>query len=514
MLDALAAIPPGQFGPAEAAHLLWRAGFGGTWKEAETLAAKGLEPAVAGLLERGDDAADATPPGFATLPLLTHDEFYKSLKDLPREKRQEARNARYARENEGIDALKYWWLKRMLDAPNPLVEKMTLFWHSHFASSFENKIRYTFPLWRQNQFFRTRALAPFPELMRGILRDPAMLVWLDNASSHRNRPNENLARELMELFSMGVNQYSEEDVRACARALTGYSVDRGTWQFVFREDAHDNDTKKFLGWTGNFGADDVVRIICEKEATAKFMARKLLEFFLYENPDPGLLDEATRVYAAYSLNTRAFLSTLFKSQIFYSREARGRIVKSPVVLALGAVKAMEVGLPPAEVLLDALRVMGQDLFFPPDVNGWPGGMTWINSNTLLVRYNFANFLLHGVSPSEFQVFDRDDAESATMRRRFVEGQRTEHAVDWNPREQLEKSGAIRDLTNPARITAHFVRQFLQRDATPETHATYLEFCTTDAAGGRAELTLRSDHFNERVKGLVHLIMSSPEYQLC
>ncbi len=511
-------MPARFFNPERAARLLWRAGFGGTWQEATALADLGLDEAVNRLVDYAP-SPDLAAPTCAALPDLTDKQFRESIEIYDEDERRDLAQDRRRAESDNIDSLKTWWLQRMhasspltSSAPPPLEEKLTLFWHGHFASGFQDKIERTHPLWRQNQTLRTHAAGPFPDLFAAILRDPAMLVWLDNASSHKGRPNENLARESMELFSTGVGPYTETDVKESARALTGWSVDRDTWTFDFRENAHDTDPKTFLGATGNFDGDDLVRIICEQPAPATFLARKLLDFFIVTNPDPDLVAATADFYRYRNYDTRELLHVLLRSQIFHANENAQSIVKSPVVLAIGALKAMEVPYPDRQILLGPLGVMGQNLFFPPDVNGWPGGFDWINSNTLLIRYNFANFLLNGVSPDEFKTFD--DRMVGSQRRDFIEGQRNQNAIDWSPKRQLEANDATRTLLTTGDIIEHFTRQFLQRPAPPELQAALLKFAETDAAGGRRSMSLNDTNFDERARGIAHLIMSSPDYQLC
>jgi len=514
----LSPLPKNEFDAYKAAHLLWRAGFGGTWDEAATLAKLGLDAAVDALINFPKTPVPA--PEGATLPVESEKAFQERVKNLGESERQKAQEDRQARERNGITDLKYWWLKRMLDStapsggkPAPLQEKLTLFWHSHFASSYADKIERTYPMWQQNEMFREHALDSFPEMLKQLIRNPAMLVWLDNAQSRREHPNENFARELMELFSTGVGHYSENDVKAAARSLTGNSVDRDDWSYRFRKDAHDFGQKTYLGQTGNWDGDDVVRIICEQDATVTFMTKKFLEFFVYENPEPALLEEASALYRAQGLALGPFLATLFKSELFYSQRATSAIVKSPVVLAIGALKSMRVDIPQKDVLTNALRLMGQDVFFPPEVNGWPGGMAWINSNMLLIRYNFANYLLHGVSPDEFKVFNQKTT-AGTMRRQFVQGQRSLNETVWSPRKQLKDSGMNRKLITSGDIVDYYIKQFLQRPVSRDLRDQLLGFAETDAAGGHKSYSVEDTNFDERTKGLVHLIMSSPDYQLC
>jgi uncharacterized protein (DUF1800 family) len=488
-------LPENRFGPYEAAHLLWRAGFGGTWEDIQALAASGLTQAVGSLVNFPPSTEPA--PDFITLP----------------EPDPGPGKARKVEERDKLAELRTWWLGRMVNTEHPLEEKMTLFWHGHFATSFEDKIEAAYPMWHQNQMFRRLALGPFPALLSALIRDPAMLVFLDNAESVKERPNENFGRELMELHSLGVGNYTENDVKACAHSLTGFSVNRDRWTFQYRADEHDPGEKTYLGQTGDWSGDDVVRIICQQPACGAFIGRKLLEYFVYEHPEPDLVEQAATLLRSSNYNFRKFFAVLFSSQLFYSDRARDSIVKSPVELTIGALKSMRVQVPAGDLLAEALRNMGQDLFFPPEVNGWAGGAAWINSNMLLVRYNFANYLLNGVNPEDFQVFDKKTAGSASKRRQFVESQR-QNIVNWTPRAQLRDLGADRKMLTSSDIVDYYINTFLARQVSNEMRDQLLAFMETDAAGGHRTFSLDDPNFDERVHDLAHLMMSSPDYQLC
>ncbi len=536
---AFSPFPAKKFDPSLAAHLLWRAGFGGTWADAEKLAARGLEGAVEWLLaparEKSDlkdkaahKAAPLVPPEGIALFKET-EEDRKNFQQLPVMERKRLARDRRLEQRKEIEALKRWWLQKMLTTERPLEEKLTLFWHSHFASSFDGKIHCAYPMWRQNELFRRFAFGRFHDQLRELVHDPAMLVWLDNAQSRRQRPNENLARELMELFSLGVGHYTEDDVKESARALTGYGVDRETWEFVFREKAHDPGQKTFLGNTGDWSGDDITQIICEQPAASRFMARKFLDFFLWPEPDAPLVEEAARVYREGDMELAAFLRKLFTSQEFYSRHAIAATLKSPVVLTVGALKSMRLPFPEGRAVLGALQLMGQDLFFPPDVNGWPGGLTWINSNVLLVRYNFSNYLINGVGQENFRPYKAKGGSKPTARRRFLARKRK---IMWSPSQELTALGLREKMDTPEAVVDFYVRDFLNRPVSAEFRQQLIKFLKTDdsdgpkdskdskeskesdGTNGQDSLRVGDEMFDERVRGVVHLIMSSPDYQLC
>lgn len=514
MSQLFAPLPEREFDAYHAAHLYWRAGFGCQWSQAEALAAKGLNSAIDYMLAWPEVPVDAPVPETAALPKVSRKEFEDSLQSLSEDEKNKLRNERGAEERKKIEGLKLWWLEKMSTAEQPLLEKLTLFWHSHFASSYYEKIEETFPMWQQNQLFRRLALAPLPELMEAVSKDGAMLIWLDNWRNNKGAPNENYARELMELFSMGPGPYSEKDVQESARAFTGWSTNKDDYQFEFHRGRHDGEEKTFFGKTGDWDGSDIVRMICEHPATPRFMARKFLHFFVCNNPPEEMVEEAAGIYKAGGMSAKPLLGAIFRSGLFYSDFARQKVVKSPVSLSLGALKSMNVQGLDRTKLLDALRLMGEDLFFPPDVNGWPGGMTWISSNTLLLRYNFSNFLLNGVSADDFKTFEKTEGMTASDRREFIEAQRGNGLIEWSPRKQLEERGLAKRLTSANMLVDYFSREFLQRPLDRATLDNYLRFCQTDASGGRADYSIASPNFDERTKGLVHLIMSSPEYQLC
>jgi hypothetical protein len=299
--------------------------------------------------------------------------------------------------------LRSWWLYVMLQGGHPLREKMTLFWHNHFATSI-TKVLDPQLMFRQNCLLRRHALARFGPLLHEISRDGAMQVWLDSNTNIKGRPNENYARELMELFSLGVGHYTEQDVKEAARAFTGWHTDgRG-----FRLDAgsHDGGSKTVLGQTGAWGGDDVVRIVLGRPETARFLVRKLYQFFFSENTDPpdALLTPLCDSFRQSDYDIASLVRTMLASRHFYSEHAFRQRIKGPVEYVLGAVQAVYRRYPEGEAdyrplpqrgLVKWLGGMGQELFAPPNVKGWPGGRSWLNTATLLERDNFAAALATG-----------------------------------------------------------------------------------------------------------------------
>jgi uncharacterized protein (DUF1800 family) len=288
----------------------------------------------------------------------------------------------------------------MLQSGHPLREKMTLFWHNHFATSIA-KVQSTTLMFRQNCLLRDHALSRLGPLLHAITRDPAMLLWLDSNSNVRGKPNENYARELMELFSLGVGHYTEKDIREAARSFTGWRTDGESVRFDPR--FHDDGMKTVLGKTGCWNAEDGVRIVLEQPAVAPFLVRKLYQFLVSERPVPdSLLKPLCESFRDSDYDVAGVVRTILASRHFYSDCAFRQRIKGPVEYVLGAVKAVccygntENASPlPQRVLVGWLGAMGQDLFAPPNVKGWPGGTAWLNTSTMLERDNFAAALATG-----------------------------------------------------------------------------------------------------------------------
>ena len=284
-----------------------------------------------------------------------------------------------------------WWLYRMFNTADPLLEKLTLFWHGHFASSVV-KVTNAQMMFDQNQLLRQHARGKFEEMVRAISRDPAMLVYLDSTTNRRIHPNENYARELMELFTLGVGNYSEDDIKQMARAFTGWEV-RGD-HFNFDPIQHDIAAKTFLGHSGNFDGNDAIHIVLEQPAASRFIARKLVRYFVFDEPPaPDLLIEPlAEELRSNGFDIGAIVRRIISSNLFFSENAIGKKIRSPVEFVVGLLKPLD-GMTSLVRLAQATADLGQTLFAPPNVKGWDGGRTWINSSTLLGRANIAGQIL-------------------------------------------------------------------------------------------------------------------------
>ncbi|MDB6064427.1 MAG: hypothetical protein JWR26_635 [Pedosphaera sp.] len=376
-----------------AAHLLNRAGFGGTPAEIEHLASLGPQQAVLSLVEFDKNPDSTANPEWAE-PDPTRAERYMEMRNADAEKKRQFQQEEQKKQRQRIVELKYWWLQRMAKGPSPLQEKMTLFWHGHFATSAE-KVRDAYLMWKQNELFRQHATGNWLQLLVAVAKDPAMMVWLDQAQSRKEHPNENFAREVMELFTLGEGHYTEKDVTEAARALTGWTYDRINQEFVERPRLHDTGEKTFLGHTGPLRPEQVLDTIVAQPQAARFITAKIWNFFAGENPSEDLITALADLFRRSGGEFKPLLVAMFNSEEFYADSIIRNQVKSPVQWLVGSVRVLERELPPPIVCFGLTRNLGQDLFAPPNVKGWDGGISWITTNNLLSRYNEAALLAQG-----------------------------------------------------------------------------------------------------------------------
>jgi hypothetical protein len=393
----LRVLPESAWDYAKARHLLVRAGFGGTPDQVAKLHEMGLVAAVNYLVDFPYQPGDETlfrvdPP---ERPLPTEGRLSQPERDRINQRRD-------AKRNEDFNRLRRWWMQRMVESPRPLQEKLTLFWHGHFATEWQ-KVNWPHLLYQQNQLFRDHAAGNLGGLLYGIVHDPAMIVYLDNQINYKSRPNQNLARELMELFAMGVNRgYTEYDIREGARALTGYTCDNYTGQFRFNYAQHDTEPKILFGQTGPWTGDDFVTLILQQPHTARFITGKLFEYFAYNDPDPAVVTRLAVVLRTNQFELAPVLKNLFLSEEFYSPRAMGTQIKGPVQLVAGLARDFGVKGADYGALVAWCADMGQDLFQPPNVKGWYGGRDWVNANLIFMRYNYVTNLIRSLPQANSQ----------------------------------------------------------------------------------------------------------------
>jgi uncharacterized protein (DUF1800 family) len=392
----LNSINAGRWNYDAAAHLALRVGFGEPPVELEKWANQGLDSTLENLVRT--PPPNVPPPDWA-YPTRDEDLLQRIRNPVtaPEDKAQLQRQLN-ERKAEQMASLVNWWTQRMYNSPAPLAEKMTLFWHGHFATSAEKVNSYR--MWLQNETLRMYALANFGTLVKAISCDPAMLVWLDLGASQKAHPNENFARELMELFTLGEGHYTENDIKEAARAFTGYRTDGQTQEFRFVANQFDPSDKTFMGRTGPWRGDEIIDIILAKPQCAKFIAAKLWRFFAYENPEPALIDALANKFREARYEIRPLLKIMFASEEFYSDRARNSIVKSPVQYIIQSRRTLGLSAPTGAPLTFMYRQLGQLPFYPPNVKGWDGGKSWINTATLAYRYELARELINGVLPEQ------------------------------------------------------------------------------------------------------------------
>ena len=461
----------------EAAHLIRRAGFGGTPEEIDDLSSRGREGAVDHLIDFGQIDNSAMDS------LLAASFDFSNPGD----------NTKF---NNG--EIRRWWFTRMVATKRQFEEKLTLFWHNHFATS-RSKVQDVF-MYNQNLLLRQLALDRFDNLLLKVSQDAAMLIWLDNITNVLGSANENFGRELQELFTMGIKDvvtgeqnYTEQDVKEVARAFTGWDyVKRAPFAFQLKTAQHDNGTKTIYGQQGNFSGEDVISIISARPATARFLTSKLFNFFVYpvsnSATDKATIDKFSKVYLNNNHSIKELVRAIFTSDEFFSERAFFSLVKQPVEFVVGAVRMLGGTYNPgtsargSNTLSTSARNMGQDLFGPPDVSGWDLNLGWVNTAAMLERFNFANTYLSNRNTTNPGIFVTNDQ--------------------------------LKSITKPS--SKKTVKRFLLRlgplsvgDALG-TLRTYLE--TGD--NGQPVTYVNDDAtVDKKIRGLVHQIMCLPEFQL-
>lgn len=506
-MPRLTPLPRDAFDFAAARHLLVRAGFGGTPGMVQGLLSKGLDEAVDWLVDfEGESAtgpdrivqADTFDPRIKMQLTAADYEAYRKAREagdeeaiaaFRRKQEQQERDDRSA-----MRSFEQWWLSRMIETPRPLEEKLTLFWHGHFAASYTT-VENSWHMFRQNQFFRKHAAGNFGDLLHGIIEDPAMLRFLDNNRNRKGSPNENLAREIMELFSLGEPEllgrkrspYRESDIKEGARALTGYTY-RGN-EFFFDESQHDNGLKRILGRSGRWNGHELVDMLLAHPSCSEFIAWKIYRAFVNDVPETPPRDDVRKVVVqlgktlkSNKYNLKKTLGELFRSGHFYAAANRAAHIKSPIELVVGTIRDLGVPVRNVDTLRTAAARLGQRLGHPPSVKGWDGGRVWINTSTMFLRQNTAVWMLTGRDagghpwPNDTTPFDPMPLV-----------------------EQLERQGEI----NPDEATVYLQRLLLA--------------CPVDDARSQAirhVFTLANDRVNaDSLTAALCVLTALPEYQL-
>ncbi|HEY1239563.1 MAG TPA: DUF1800 domain-containing protein [Bryobacteraceae bacterium] len=570
----LTSIGPADWNYDFAAHLLERAGFGGTPEEIQALAKLTPKQAVARLVRFEGVSPGNLPPfdesGVHDPGLEPFPPSRPAVTDLAKEKGEalgiKVKPSGNRRLQPVVDEffywlrasvletnrVAYWWANRMLASPRPLQEKMALFWHGHFASN-EAKVRDYRKLLGQLQLFQNQGLGNFRDLTVAVAQGPAMLSFLDAGVNVKGASNENFAREIMELFTMGVGHYTEKDIREAARAFTGWNyVDL---KFVVNKDQHDDGEKTFLGHTGRFDGVEVIDIIMQQPATADFIAGKIYRYFVRQDLSPELQKQLGTVLRQNKYEIAPLMEKIFLSRDFYSAASVGTRIQSPVELAVVTYKRLGLksipGVPDFNLVTGGL---GQQLFQPPTVAGWAQGQSWITPGLLLERANFARDVLfpdisflppdrytgggeiRRVSERIRQGMDistatKDEAKTGDIAESNKNADRDEEfntrygsfrgsqmaieRVKAIPRDtaQINLSRMVlnADLQNTTQVVDYFIHRFMRVPPGGEARQKLIAFLDKDL--GTTDISTARTYMEQSLRLLLHLIMSQPEYQL-
>ncbi|MSR30357.1 MAG: DUF1800 domain-containing protein [Gemmataceae bacterium] len=483
-LGGLKPLDARQWDRSKARHLLNRAGFGGTPQEVDALTQMGLHLAVDFLLEFQRQPGSQIPFESQLPEAAQPGEMFLTPMEI-----QNREFRRRAADGAQLNNLKSWWLQRMVQGQRPLQEKLVLFWHGHFTSE-HRVVQNAHAMYRQNELFRENAAGNFSHLLHGIVHDPAMLRYLDNNSNVKSKPNENLARELMELFAMGEgNGYKEKDIMEGARALTGFVYDPLSCQFRFDSVNHDFGAKVIFGTTANFSGDEFVDLILRQPATSRHAANRLYAFFARQETNRASVERLASVLRRAQFEIKPLLRNLFLSEEFYHPQTMASQVKSPGELVVGFYRELgqkEVNYPGLDL---AMRAMGQELFNPPNVKGWEGGKSWINANSLVTRFNQTSSLIDRplvFAPPVAQRPALTQVDVAALLAPFV-------------------------FNSPVEVVNHMVRRHLAVPLNENKKAELVKYLGNFPPS--REWEKQKPMVNSKLRGLLSLLLASPEYQL-
>jgi hypothetical protein len=387
---------------------------------------------------------------------------------------------------QNFEDVQTWWLYRMVQTQRPLLEKLTLFWHGHFAVA-NYKVGNPLLMHQHLELLRAQAFGRFDDMLLGVSKDPAMLIWLDGASNHRNAPNENYGRELLELYTLGIGNYDEDDVLAAARSFTGWNLRNN--EFFFDDNQHDAGDKTFLGQTGPFDGGDILGIVANDPATAQRISTKLFTFFAYPNPEPEVLAPFVDAYTQSGHSIASLVEAILRSDALYSDRSQFEHIKSPIEYVIGSVRMLGANVRERE-LVPVLRTLGQEILNPPNVAGWPGDSYWINPSTLLTRFNFS-------------------ARLATAR-----GQPGDGGADIKPADLLGAS----DVSDPGALVDRVLAVTGGQALSAEARLALIDYVASplnypQGFNGQPNPQQRQAAMDARIRGLMLLAMASSDYQV-
>jgi len=479
-------------------HLLWRAGFGIAASEISSLM-NGGDRNLYHQLEKASakepvvfDVADNLIKTMLTNP-TDMDPMMQARRKLSSEQRKQLRK----QSAEDLRKLTLAWLNEMISSEAQLREKMALFWHGHFACIQVN-IFYQQQLLQE---IRKHALGNFGDLLKAVSKSASMLAFLNNQQNRKQHPNENFAREVMELFTLGRGNYTEEDVKEAARAFTGWGYNLNG-DFVFRKNAHDEGSKTILGKAGNYDGDDVLNILLEQKQTAHFITQKIYRYFVNEDAPEERINQLAEKFYHSNYNIGKLMETIFTAKWFYDEQNIGIKIKSPVELMVGIRRMLPMQLQNAAIQILLQRALGQLLFYPPNVAGWPGGKSWIDSSTLMLRLRIPQLIKDDdtfyITPKvndDQQMGMKENFDLAKAKRQSRSGFSIEAAIDW--------STFIHPFTNTSRdVLFETLQQMLLQTFPGNPDKSVIENISSKTSR------------EEYIKSVTIALMSTPEYQLC
>lgn len=470
-------------------HLAWRAGFGEPISTISDWENKRRKEIVNKILmgKPKKSVNDVIVVSDSELP------NFRRKKDMTAEERKQLQQMN----TQGIKDLNVSWLNTMIHSEHPLREKMSLFWHGHFACRTQNV------LFNQQllSVIRDNALEDFGDLLSAVSKSPAMLEFLNNQQNRKQHPNENFAREVMELFTLGRGNYTEQDVKEAARAFTGWGYD-ANGSFVFRDKQHDDDSKLFLGKHGNWNGDDILKILLEQPQTATFITRKIYKFFIADTPDEERIAQLSKKFYHSGYNIRSLMKEIFMSDWFYDSSLVGNKIKSPVELLVGIRRTVPMDFEKEEVMLVFQRVLGQLLFYPPNVAGWPGGRNWIDSSSLMFRLRVPQVVFYSdvlnIKPKELMA-EMGDGNNYKMTLQINEFLKKQYAkkvnatIHWENYlkgfEKVDRVSLAKAIADSLLQNRNVNAALLDKYSDSSSRENYIKTITID-------------------------VMSTPEYQLC
>ncbi len=455
-------------------HLYWRAGFGASWQDLARLKNSSLQAEVKRLIKQAQQKPEFIKVMEGKTPNL------EEIRTMDKPERQQL----VKETRKKVFLLNLAWIKEMAQTNNPLLEKMTLFWHGHFACKQRNVFHAQIHL----HTLRSHALGSFRKLLHAVAKDPAMINFLNNQQNKKNSPNENFAREVMELFSIGRGNYTEQDIKEAARAFTGWGVNGD--EFVFRRIFHDFGAKTFFGKTGNFSGEEIIDMILAKKETARFITQKIYHFFVGDNLSAARLNELSDTFYQADYDIATLMEKIFTADWFYEEVNQGSLIKAPVELIAGMMRQLDLQFGNEASLIFIQKVLGQTLFDPPNVAGWKGGQAWIDSSTLMFRLRLPEIILKA---AEIGIEDKedDDVQNENLRANL---KNITASINWASLQQKIKS-------KDAHENYTFIQDFLLQKK-PKMNSNEVINNLKDGDG------------LEQIQKITAWLLSVPEYQLC